>query len=114
LRAVGHALGNGTQALSSAVQFVIETYEWDPKRVLGSAVPFLELFGIVAGGWQMGRSALAARRLLGKGHDDSAFLRTKLLAARFYADHFLSRVDGLASSVALGSEAAMAMADDDF
>lgn len=114
LRGVGNALGNCTQALSSAVQFVVETYERDPKRVLAGAVPFLELFGIVAGGWQMGRSALAASRLLGQGEDDSAFLRTKILTARFYADHFLSRVSGLASTVALGSEAAMAMADDSF
>lgn len=114
LRAVGDALGNGTEALASAVQFVVETYERDPKRVLAGAVPFLELFGIVAGGWQMGRSALAASRLLGQSDDDSAFLRTKILTARFYADHFLSRAGGLASTVALGSEAAMAMADDNF
>jgi len=114
LRAIGNALGNGTEALSSAVQFVVETYERDPKRVLAGAVPFLELFGIVAGGWQMGRSALAASRLLGQGDDDSVFLRTKILTARFYADHFLSRVSGLASTVALGSEAAIAMADENF
>ena len=114
LRAIGYALGNGTQALASSVRFVVETYERDPKRVLVGAVPFLELFGIVAGGWQMGRSALAASRLLGQGDDDSAFLRTKILTARFYADHFLSRVSGLASTVAFGSEAAMAMADDNF
>ena len=114
LRAIGNALGNGTEALSSAVQFVVETYERDPKRVLVGAVPFLELFGIVAGGWQMGRSALAASRLLGQGDDDSVFLRTKILTARFYADHFLSRVSGLASTVALGSEAAITMADENF
>ncbi len=114
LRAIGNALGNGTEALASAVQFVLETYERDPKRVLVGAVPFLELFGIVAGGWQMGRSALAASRLLGQGDDDSAFLRTKILTARFYSDHFLSRVSGLARTVAFGSEAAMAIADDNF
>ena len=114
LRAIGYALGNGTQALASSVRFVVETYERDPKRVLVGAVPFLELFGIVAGGWQIGRSALAASRLLGQGDDDSVFLRTKILTARFYADHFLSRVSGLASTVALGSEAAIAMADENF
>jgi len=114
LSTIGYALGNGTQALASSVRFVVETYERDPKRVLVGAVPFLELFGIVAGGWQMGRSALAASRLLGQGDDDSAFLRTKILTARFYADHFLSRVSGLASTVALGSEAAIAMADENF
>ena len=114
LSTIGYALGNGTQALASSVRFVVETYERDPKRVLVGAVPFLELFGIVAGGWQMGRSALAASRLLGQGDDDSAFLRTKILTERFYADHFLSRVSGLASTVALGSEAAIAMADENF
>jgi len=72
------------------------------------------LFGIVAGGWQIGRSELAASRILGKGDDDSVFLRTKILTARFYADHFLSRVSGLASTVALGSEAAITMADENF
>jgi hypothetical protein len=75
-------------------------------------VPFLELFGTVAGGWQMARAALAAHRNLAPGKGEAGFLRAKVTTARFYADHVLVRAGGLARTVVSGADAALEIADD--
>jgi hypothetical protein len=77
-------------------------------------VPLLELLGIVAGGWQMARAALVARERLGHGTGDAAFLRAKLLTARFYADHVMAQAPGLAETVVGGAAAVLAYPDDQF
>ncbi len=57
---------------------------------LAGSVPLLELFGIVSGGWQMARAALAAKQRLAEGSGDTGFYTAKLHTVRFYADHVLS------------------------
>jgi alkylation response protein AidB-like acyl-CoA dehydrogenase len=114
LNAVGAALAEGVTALERAVDFVVSTYEGDVRRASVGAAPLLELFGVVAGGWQMARAALAARRRLASGDGDAAFLKAKLVTARFYADHVLSRARGLCHAVVFGGEAALALDDEQF
>ncbi|HPY62613.1 MAG TPA: acyl-CoA dehydrogenase C-terminal domain-containing protein, partial [Kiritimatiellia bacterium] len=41
-----------------------------------------ELYGVVAGGWQMGRAALAAQRRLDDGDTDTDFLQGKITTVR--------------------------------
>jgi hypothetical protein len=68
------------------------------------AVPLLRLFGIVAGGWQMGRAAVIAADRLGQGDNvDRDFYLAKLNSARFYADHVLSQASGLAHAATSGA-----------
>nr|WP_283957660.1 acyl-CoA dehydrogenase C-terminal domain-containing protein [Ramlibacter sp. 2FC] len=81
---------------------------------MAGAVPLLELFGIVAGGWQMARAALIARERLAQSAGDAAFLWAKLLTARFYADHVLAQAPGLAETVVSGAAAVLAYAADPF
>lgn len=88
------------------------TYDTDPRRALVGATPRLELFGIVAGGWQLARGALAASQELAKGSGDTAFLSAKLLTARFYADQVLCRANGLCRAVMSGAEPVLAISDD--
>ncbi|MEO8298276.1 MAG: acyl-CoA dehydrogenase [Burkholderiales bacterium] len=114
LKAIAAALGQGVTALEQAVQFILASYGPAVKQASVGAVPFLELFGIVAGGWQMARAALAARQRLAGGDSDSAFLQGKQLTARFYADHVLSAAPGLAHAVIHGAEAALALDDHQF
>ena len=93
---------------------MVAAYGTDVRQALAGAVPFLELFGIVAGGWQMGRAALASQHHLEQGDDDAAFYRAKVHSARFYADHHLTRTPGLAQTVAHGASAVLAVEDDAF
>jgi alkylation response protein AidB-like acyl-CoA dehydrogenase len=114
LAAVGVALSTAVSALESAVAYIVATYGADPKSASVGAVPFLDLFGTVSGGWQLARGALAAQRRLAEGSGDAAFYRAKLVTARFYADHQLSRAAGLAQSVEGGAVGALAIEDDAF
>ena len=114
LAAIAAHLSEGIGALRRCVAFVVERHSSDPRLAAAGAVPLLELFGIVAGGWQMARAALVARDRLAQGKGDAAFLRAKLLTARFYADHVLAQAPGLAETVVGGAVAVLAYEDDQF
>jgi acyl-CoA dehydrogenase len=111
LAAIAPRLRDGVAALEHAVQFVVSTFGADVRRVAAGAVPFLELLGTVAGGWQMGRAALAARRGLA-APAEAAFCRAKIATARFYADHVLVRAPGLSRTVVTGADAVLAIEDE--
>jgi len=100
-------------ALERAVLWIVANFGSDPKAVHAGAVPFLHLFGIVAGGWQMGRAAVIARARIAAG-DGDPFWPAKLATTRFFADHFLTQAAGLAESVIGGATGALEMADDSF
>lgn len=76
---------------------------------------FLKLFGLVAGGWLMARSGLAARRLLSEGGDvDARYLEAKLVTVRHYADHVLAQAPSLLDTITAYGETVMALAEDQF
>jgi acyl-CoA dehydrogenase len=112
LVAIGARLREGVAALEQGVQFVVSTYGADVRRASVGAVPFLELFGVVAGGWQMARAALAAQRRLAAGDGEAGFYRAKVSTARFYAEHVLVRAPGLARTVVTGAAGALDIEDD--
>jgi acyl-CoA dehydrogenase len=111
LAAMATALGDGIAALERGVRFIVSTYGQAPAAVLAGSVPFLELFGTVAGGWQMGRAALVAHARLREGTGDD-FHRAKLQSAHFYAHHLLSRAAGLSHAAVHGAEPTLALADE--
>ncbi len=114
LSALADAFGAAVEALERAVRYVVENYGTDIQGVSVGAVPLLRLFGIVAGGWQLLRSALIAQRRLAAppvGADDgvdAGFYAAKIMTARFYADHVLSQAPGLAHSIVHGAVGALA------
>ena len=67
---------------SRAVHYVVSSYGKDVRGVSAGAVPLLELFGVVAGGWQLLRSALVARDRLAsppaQGAASAGFYRAKI------------------------------------
>ena len=105
--------GAAVDALAEAGDWLVATYGSDVRAASAGAVPFMMLLGIVAGGWQMTRAALIAQARI-DGGDADPFYPAKVVTARFYADHVLSRAGGLASSVTDGAEGVMALADDMF
>jgi len=113
LAGVGARLSVAVDALEAAVSWIVANFSTDPKSVHAGAVPFLHLFGIVAGGWQMGRAASIARDRIKSG-DSDPFWAAKLATARFFADHFLTQASGLAESVVGGAAGALEMAEDSF
>ena len=55
LAAIEGPLRDGIDAVEQAVRFIVDSYGSDARRPSVGAVPFMELLGIVAGGWQMAR-----------------------------------------------------------
>ena len=102
----------GVQAVADCVEFIVASSAKDPRPAFAGAVPFLKLMGIVAGGWQMGRAALAAERTLQSG--DRSFLEAKIATARFYADHVLVQAPALRNTVVNGAAGVMALSEDQF
>jgi acyl-CoA dehydrogenase len=110
LKVLRGALAQGAGAVSDCVDFIVA--EKNPHAAFAGAVPFLRLMGIVAGGWQMARAALAAEKLLGSG--DRQFLEAKIASARFFGDHVLVQAPALRDTVVKGGAAVMALSDDQF
>ncbi|HEY2462580.1 MAG TPA: acyl-CoA dehydrogenase [Steroidobacteraceae bacterium] len=109
LSALAPALSAAVDALEKAIRYVVENYAIDIRAVSVGAVPMLKLFGIVAGGWQLLRSAsIAQQRLAAANGGDAAFYEAKILCARFYADYVLSQSSGLAHGVMCGAAGALA------
>jgi len=112
LESLRRQLADGVQAVSDCVEFIVA--EKNPLSTFAGAVPFLRLMGIVAGGWQMARAALAARKKLAAGSGDKSFLEAKLATARFYGDHVLVQAPGLRDTVVKGGAGVMALSEEQF
>ena len=113
LASIGARQTVAVNALEQAVFWIVENFSIEPKATHAGAVPFLHLLGITAGGWQMGRAAVIARAKIAAG-DTDPFWSAKLATTRFFADHFLTQVPGLAESVLAGGAGALEMAEDSF
>ncbi len=113
-KAIRSRLAAGAAAVGECVDWIVVGYDRDVKAVHAGAVPFLKLTGVVCGGWQMARAALAAQAQLGKGTGEAAFLKAKIATARFFADHILSQAPGLGDAVVRGAPGVLALAEDQF
>jgi alkylation response protein AidB-like acyl-CoA dehydrogenase len=110
IKALRTSFAAAVQALSDCVEFIVA--EKDPRAAFAGAVPFLRLAGVVAGGWQMARAALAAERKLASG--DRSFLEAKIATARFYGDHVLVQAPAYRNTVLSGAAGVMALSDEQF
>jgi alkylation response protein AidB-like acyl-CoA dehydrogenase len=111
LAQAGAELAGAIDALERAIRYVVENYATDIRGVSVGAVPMLKLFGIVAGGWQLLRSALISNARLAApdaNGADAGFHEAKIATARFYADHVLSQASGLSHSIVHGAAGALA------
>ena len=113
LAGIGARQNVAVDALEQAVFWIVENFSSEPKATHAGAVPFLHLLGITAGGWQMGRAAVIARAKIAAG-DSDPFWSAKLATTRFFADHFLTQVPGLAESILAGGAGALEMPEDSF
>ncbi|HUF16151.1 MAG TPA: acyl-CoA dehydrogenase [Acidimicrobiia bacterium] len=103
-------LGDFRDQLTTAIQGLADTSAWlggrlaagDIDDALAGATPYLTQFGTVLGGWLMARSAVAAKR--GPADYSEHFLEQKVVTARFYGEHLLSRANGLVPSIKGGND----------
>ena len=112
-QAVGKRLTAARQAFVEVVDFVAGNTKALPNAVFAGSVPYLMLAGNLMAGWQLARSLLIAQELAAKG-EDVAYMQAKIVTARFYADHILSKVPGMRDSIVEGADSVTAMALESF
>jgi alkylation response protein AidB-like acyl-CoA dehydrogenase len=104
----------GVAALTETSQFLGMSAMSDLKRAFACSVPYLRLWGVVAGGWQMARAAQIAAAKIAAGDADADFYRAKLATARFYADHVLTQSAWLRQQIVNGSASVMTVPEAGF
>ena len=104
----------GCNALAETTDWLITEGGADMTRALAGATPYLRLFGTVAGGAMMARTALAAQASLDAETGDPAFYNAKLASARFYAENILPQAAGLVAPVCQGHRAVLEFAEESF
>ncbi|HMK87680.1 MAG TPA: acyl-CoA dehydrogenase [Steroidobacteraceae bacterium] len=111
LASVAAVFAGAVDALDRSLGYAVSNH--GNRDAAAGAVPLLKLFGIVAGGWQLLRSALIAAERLERPPADplpAEFYRSKIETARFYADHLLSAAPGLAHAITQGAAGTLAEA----
>ena len=114
LRAIGKRLSESGAALEDVVNYIAATSKTDIKAAFAGSVPYLKMAGVVFGGWQMGRAALAASRKLAASEGDTSFYAAKISTARFFADHFLSAASASRAAIVEGSAGVLALTEAQF
>jgi alkylation response protein AidB-like acyl-CoA dehydrogenase len=110
LAAIAALLGPAREALVRTTAFVVAAAANDVSAAGAVAVPYLELFGIVAGGALLAKGAAEARRRARGGSDKAAFFAARIAVARFLADAQLARAPGFVHTIEAGRGSAARMA----
>ena len=113
MAAIKAQLTNSIDLLAEASQYIGMNAMSDLNRAFSCSVPYLRLWGVVAGGWQMARAAgISAAKVAARDRDP--FYAAKLTTARFYADHVLSQALWLHHEIVRGSASVMALSEEEF
>ena len=105
-------LDDALAALESATVWLTGN---DGARLADSAAgatPYLRMFGITVGGWLLARQAVVAHERLAEGSGDPAFLRAKIVTARFFAEQIVPQATALLGPVTRGGELLFAIPED--
>jgi len=106
---VAKRLTAAREAFLDVVGFVVANTRANPNAAFAGSVPYLMLAGNLVAGWQMGRALLVAQAQLAQG-SETAFMQAKVITARFYADHLLTKIPGLRDSIVEGADSVNALA----
>jgi alkylation response protein AidB-like acyl-CoA dehydrogenase len=111
--AVAKRLKAAREAFVDVVNFVATNTKASPNAVFAGSVPYLMLAGNLMAGWQLARALLIAQDELVQGLE-VPFMKAKIITARFYADHLLTKAPGMRDAIVEGAESVTALALDAF
>ncbi len=112
VKAIGEALLKSIASLAEVSQWIGMNAMGDLRKAFACSVPYLKLWGITAGGWQMARAAKIAAEKIASG-DNDPFYVAKITTAKFFASHALTQgawykrqiIDGAGDVMSLPEEA---------
>jgi alkylation response protein AidB-like acyl-CoA dehydrogenase len=99
-RSMYENLKTARESFEAVVDYICRDFKIDVKGVFAGSVPYLMLSGYLLCAWQMGKALLVAEDQM---KEDASFYSSKVVTARFYAEHLLSKVPALAHSILKGS-----------
>ncbi len=101
-------------ALAVVAETTAELRRLEVRSRLSGATPYLQMMGVMAGGYELVRAAVAALRLHDEGSSEYSkdLLAAKPVLARFYAEQILPQVYALQSAVLAGDDQLFAIADE--
>ncbi len=114
VRVAGTALADALRLLDETSQWLGMTALADFNLASACSVPYLKMWGVIAGGWQMARAASIAATRLAESGPDREFYEAKLATAAFYARHVLSQAAWFAQQVMSGSSEVGRLSDAQF
>jgi 3-(methylthio)propanoyl-CoA dehydrogenase len=114
VKRVGEALGKALSTLNETSQWIGMNAMGDLNTAFACSVPYLRLWGTVAGGWQMARAAQIAAAKIAAGDSEAEFYRAKLATASFYASHVLSQAAWFKRVITEGSADVMRLSEAQF
>ncbi|MFU1683809.1 acyl-CoA dehydrogenase [Phaeobacter piscinae] len=88
LQDIAACLGEARAAFDTSLSWLLETAPNDPRAAFGGSVPFLNLTGTLAAGWQLARAARAAEAEQHRGNE-TEFMAQKITTAQIFAHHIL-------------------------
>lgn len=101
-------LTDGVEALEESTAWLLRAAGANPPAVAASATTFLDLAGIVLGGWMHGRCLLAAQAALFSRAGDAKAMDAVVQSARLYARHVLPTALAQARIVVDGADSLLA------
>jgi len=114
VKAIGEALLKSLAALTEVSQWMGMTGMGNMNKALACSVPYLKLWGVIAGGWQMARAAKISADKIAAGDPDAEFYKAKLATAKFYTTHVLSQGVYYKKQIVDGSGDVMTLTEDQF
>ena len=113
-RALVRNMDTALTAAESAVQWLVTTFKADAGKAAAGGVSFQNLMGQLCSGWLLARGVKAATRQKKNANGNAAFLESKLISARFFADYHLSQAPALLAQITSAGDSVMALSPDQF
>jgi 3-(methylthio)propanoyl-CoA dehydrogenase len=114
LGALAPYLADGIDALQTATVWMTGNGAEKADDTAAGATPYLRMFGLVMGAWLLARQALAAQQKLQAGEGDPAFLKAKIVTARFFAEQILPQAQALLGPITRGADMLFALDEEQF
>jgi alkylation response protein AidB-like acyl-CoA dehydrogenase len=114
VKAIASVYEQGVDALVDVSQWLGMTAMGDLNKAFACSVPYLKLWGVVAGGWQMACAAKIAAERIAANDPEAEFYKAKLATVRFYADHVISQAFWYRHEIKEGAGEVMALTPEQF
>jgi hypothetical protein len=103
---VAKRLQAAREAFEQVVDYIVANTKSNPNAAFAGSVSYLMLAGNLVAGWQLARALLVAQEHQAQ---DPAFMQAKIITARFYADHILSKAPAMRDAIVDGADSVVDM-----